>query len=569
MNNKRIIRLQKLVVVIALAALMIPLAGANQAHAAAKVLKYWAGGEPDTIDPQVGSYTDDVAWNHAMFATLLRYDHKNTPSPYLAKEVPTTANGGINADGTVYTYHLRNDWKWSDGKGVVKAQDVVYAFQRLINPKTAGGYGGFLCQLNTIVNACLNSEDPAKVDQKALDTLGVKAVDDFTVQFTLARPVGYFNQIASLWFGSPVRKDNVERAGLADPSAWLDPANGPVVSSGPFTISKWDHNKEIVFTKNPNFGGTPAKLDEIDVSLVQDTAISYAGFKAGELDVSSFPTAEYKNIKADSVLGKQLIQYENSCSFYLAFDNTKPPFNDEKVREAFTYALDRDQYVHIIAQDIATKQLFYMPADVAGAAHDPNLGKAQDFNADKAKAALAASKYPDPATFPAVNFNYGAGANGQRRADYLQAQFQKILGITIVENPMDAAVYQAATSDPINKLAGMEVAGWCSDYLHPSDWLYPVFGSGGKAGNATNLSGFNSAEFDTAAQKADAEPDPAKAAALYKNAESVLVNSFAVAFLENTITVLLVNPKVTNLPQSSLDGGYPGSFWFEEVDISG
>ena len=476
---------------------------------APKVLRYQAAGEPSTIDPQSASYSDSVAYDHALFATLLRYDQNNQPAPYIAKQVPTVENGGISTDGKTYIYYLHNDWKWSDGKGVITAQDVVYAFQRLVNPNSASGYGSFLD--GVLLNAdTINNTDSAKVTQTLLNTLGVKAIDESTVQFSLVHSSGAFNHIAALWFSAPVRKDNVERPGLPAATAWTDPTYGVVVGSGPFILNKWDHNKELIFTRNLNYGGALAKLDEIDLPIISDSAVAYSGFKAGELDVANFLSpSEYVNIKADPLLSTQLVQDPTSCTYFLAFDTTRPPFNDLKVRQAFTYAVNRDQYIHDIVNDLGTKQLSLLPKDVIGSAFDPTLGQDQDFSTTKAKAALAASRYPNPATFPLVNFNFinSKSGTGQRRADFFKAQFQQVLGIKINENPMQSAAYTAALSNPTSKLAGMELSGWCSDYMNPSDWLYPIFGSYGKAGNANNVSGFSSIEFDQAAQVADAETE--------------------------------------------------------------
>jgi ABC-type transport system substrate-binding protein len=114
-------RVYRVIMVVALAVLALPLGLSHSAQAQAKhVLKYQAAGEPAQLDPQIGSFTDGVAYDQAIFARLLRYDKDANPVPMMAKEVPTVANGGISADGKTYTYHLRNDWKWSDGKGVVK-----------------------------------------------------------------------------------------------------------------------------------------------------------------------------------------------------------------------------------------------------------------------------------------------------------------------------------------------------------------------------------------------------------------------------------------------------------------
>jgi len=563
----RIRRAQFAISALAVAAFVAPLFSTVSASAQAKkVLNYDLGGEPASLDPQVASFANDIAAINGLFRGLLKYDEKGTPVPSIAKEVPTVANGGVSADGLTYTYHLRTDWKWSDGNGVVKAQDFVYSFQRLVNPKTAGGYGSFLDGL--LLNADnVNNADAAKVDQALLDTLGVKALDDATVQFTLVHPASYWNQVAAMWIGDAVRKDNVERAGDSSSGAWLDPVNGPVVGSGPFTISKWDHNKAVVYTKNPNFAGSSAKLDEIDFALIQDSAVAFAGFKSGQLDVSSFPAVELPNIQKDATLSKQLLEYPNTCSFYLGMDNTTAPFNNVDVRKAFAYALDRDTYVKVIAQGLATKWLSFLSPSIAG--NDSALGAEYDFNADKAKASLAKAGYPGGKGFPEVAYHYRAGAAAQRAADWYQAQFKKILGVTITEDPMDSAVLSNAESQPLNKLDGMYVLGWCADYLHPSDWLLPVFGANLPAGNGTNVSGYHDPAFEKLAAQADQTVDPDAALKLYQQAQSVLVNDVPVIFQDVQLSAQLVSPKVQNLKYFALDSGYPGAWFWEDVDISG
>lgn len=565
-------RMYRVFMVVALAALVLPMASHSAQAQAKKVLQYAAGGEPAQLDPQIGSFTDGVAYDQALFARLLRYDANANPVPMMAKEVPSVANGGISADGKTYTYHLQNNWKWSDGNGVVKAQDEVYAWQRLVDPRSGGGYGSFFDGL--LVNAdTINNSDPSKVDQKLLDSLGVKAVDDFTVQFTLVHAAGYWNQVMCLWLASPVRKDNVERkdpSGKAlDPfsGAWLDPANGPVATSGPFMFTKWDHGKELVFSKDPNYAGTPAaKLDEIDLQVIQDAAAQLVGFKSGQLDIAGFPTAELNNIKADPVLGKQLLTYPSACTIYLALDDTRPPFNNLDARKAFSFALDRDAFIKQILQGLGQKWLSFLPPAIPPA--DPKLGSAYDFNADQAKAELAKAGYPNGQGFPDVTYHFRAGTNGQRTADWLQANFKKYLNVTIQESPEDNAAWEAAVTNPTVKQNGMWGLGWCADYLHPSDWLYPVFGSGGTAGNGNNSSGFSNATFDKQAQAGDNELDPTKALADYAQAQQTLIDNVPVVFEYVETFPDLISSRVKGLQPNSLDGGEPGSMFWESIDIS-
>jgi len=570
MFAKHMRRIQLTATALATAAITIGSFAAPSVQAQAKkVLNYQITSEPDTIDPQVESFAEDVALTNGVWRSLLRYDHNNQPSPSIAKEVPTVANGGISADGKTYIYHLNQNWKWSDGNGVVKASDFVYAFQRLVDPKTAGGYGSFLDGLLLNADHINNGDAGFKVTD-----LGVKAVDDFTVQFTLVHAASYWNQIACLWFGDAIRKDNVERAGLPSPDAWTDPANGVVVGSGPFIITGWDHNKQLTFSKNPNFAGSQAKLDEVDFPIITDASISLAGFKSGQLDVAGYPSAQYKSIKADPVLGVDwkagavgLLHETSTCQYYQGMDDTKAPFNNINVRKAFSYATNRDDFVHTIRNDLAQKWLSFLPPAIQDS--DPALGSEFDFNPDKAKAALTAAGFPGGAGFPTVSYHYPAGTNAQRIADWFQAQYQKYLGITINEDPMDGAVYSAALSvaDPKGKLDGMYTLGWCADYLHPSDWLIPVFGANLPAGNGTDASGYHSVAFEAAANKADSTVDPAAADKLYQQAQAILVADQPVIFLAINTFNPLISARVTSLPWTSLDSGSPGSFYWEEVDL--
>src|SRR5262249_9209875 len=159
------------------------------------------------------------------------------------------------------------------------------------------------------------------------------------------RPLGFFNQMVALWFSFAVRKDNVERSGLPTPAAWTDPANGEVVGTGPFNITKWDHGTDITLTKNANFSGDAAKLDGIDWILQGDPAVMYSAYQAGQADVAGIPLSEVKNIQADSAHSKEFVKYSTFCTWYLTMDNTKAPFTNLKVRQAFAYAIDRDTYI--------------------------------------------------------------------------------------------------------------------------------------------------------------------------------------------------------------------------------
>ncbi len=538
---------------------------APTARAAEKVLRYYSN-EPDTLDPQRSSYANQVAIVAAFSRGLLRTGEDGKPAAMIAAEVPSKENGGISADGLTYTFKLK-DWKWSDGKGIVTAGDFVYSWRRLVDPKTAAPYATFL---SGVKNADAIITGKAKVED-----LGIEAVDDKTVKVTLERPMGYLNEIVSLWVTYPVRKDNVERAGDPASGAWVDPANGAVVGTGPFILSAWDHQKEIVLTKNPNYSGDAAKIDKLVMPLNDDLAVHFASYKAGELEVGAFPAAELAAIEADAKLSKELIRYAGSCNTYLAMDNTKAPFDNKMVRQAFATAIDRSLYVKVVARGIGVPWYQFLPREVPGA--DDSIGKQFAFNKEKAQKLLADAGYPGGKGFPKVRYNYAASATNQTRFEWFQAQFKEVLGVDLYANPMDGAVFQAATNEPISKLEGLTRTGWCADYFHASDYFSLVMGSGDKnfdgklvegEGNALNTSGYFNSTFDKLAAQADSEPDPAKQAELYKKLGEMLVDDAPVAFINQAENLNLVSPKVKNLKADIRDGGTPGSLFWEYVDLA-
>ncbi len=561
MNTTRFHRLRIAVILIALAALIAPASFAATTVQAQtpKVLRYGMS-EPDTIDPQRASYVNQVTLINAIFRGLLRYNEKNEPVPSIAKEVPTVANGGISKDGLTYTYKL-GDYKWSDGKGVVVAGDFVYALRRLVDPAIASPYSFLVADLVENATEIIDGS-------KTPDTLGVKAIDDKTFEVKLIKPVGYLNSIMTLWATFAVRKDNVERAGDSATGAWTDPANGPVVGTGPFILKTWDHNKEIVLEKNPNFSGTAAKVDRIDMPLTDDAAVAYAGYKAGQLDVAPIiPSAEIPSMRTDPVLSKQLLQYPGTCVSYLAMNNTEPPFNNKTVRQAFATAIDRDAYARVITQGVSAPYYSFIPEGIPGS--DAKAGLQFKFDAAKAKKLLADGGYPNGQGFPKVRFNYTSGANPQRRFDWFQNQFKQVLGVDISANPMDGAVFQAATNEPVdaNKLKGLTYAGWCADYLHASDYLGLVMGSGGDKGNSLNISAYKSADFDRLAKEGDNMLDATKQVDIYKKAQETLVDDAPVSFMIISTNLILIKPSVKNAKTSLLDGGYPGAYFWEDIDI--
>jgi oligopeptide transport system substrate-binding protein len=264
-------------------------------------------------------------------------------------------------------------------------------------------------------------------------------------------------------------------------------------------------------------------------------------------------------------MSKELHVYTTFCTFFLRMNNTTAPFDNVKVRQAFAHAVDRDTYIKVINKNIGKKTYSFLPPGIMG--YDAKAGTDYEFDPALAKKLLAEAGYPDGQGFPKVPYNYVAGANNQRRAEWFQAQLKDVLNIDIELQPMETAAYQRATSDPIQKIPGIGRSGWCSDYVHPADWLGIVFKSGGDQGNANDLSGFKDAEFDKLSDQADAELDPAKAETLYKDLQKRLIDAAPVVFIHNDEAFVMVKPRVKDMWLVALDGGAFGTQSWETIDL--
>jgi oligopeptide transport system substrate-binding protein len=352
--------------------------------------------------------------------------------PGLAKAPPVKK---VNADGTVtLTYTLRDNLKWSDGTPLT-AQDVAYGWQRLIDPKTGGEYG---YMIEGVKNAVAIENGKMTPDQ-----LGVQAPDDKTVVITLNNDIPYFDQIAGFATTYPVKKAIIDKYG----DQWtFDPKT--YICDGPYRMKEWVHNSYIIFEKNPYYydAANVKGPQEIKWMLMDDNNAVLSAWKDGTLDftlkapVDEIPTLlKSGDMKIATSLG----------SYYLSYNCQKAPFNNPKVREAFTLAIDRNYIVNDVTRQGQTPATGFVPAgvpDAPGATSDfRTVGgdyysvKAADYQANvkKAQALLADAGYPGGKGFPVVQYTYDTDDVNRAIAEALQNMWQTNLGVTVTISNMD------------------------------------------------------------------------------------------------------------------------------------
>lgn len=489
------------------------------------------GSEPASIDPHKASFTHEIAVITSVFENLMVLDPKTLkPVPGAAAADPT-----FSSDGKKVTYKLRDGLKFSDGSPLT-AKDFAYGYARTCNPETKDKQYSYVLY---IIAGCekwdsmdLKKATPAEL-KAAKDALGVKAVDDKTIEFTLTDPAPYFPSITTLWTGMPARESDVTKGG----DKWTEPAT--YIGNGPFKMTEWKHSEFIMFEKNPNYR-QPVKLAKWKRVMIQETAVEFAAYQNNEVDIASVTAENLRAVDANPTLKGEVKDVPGDCTFYFGYNVKKPPFDDAKARMAFSRSYDRASFVETVLKGIGK------PADggfipVGQPGYD-STDKVQAFDVAAAKKLLGESKYAS--SLPAVTFTFSSSALNKLVAEWVQQQWKTNLGVDIKLDPVERTVFTELVKKP-ETTPQMFYLGWCLDFPHEQNWHSTVWKSG--AGVSAARTGYNSPEFDKLTGQADKESDPKKAADLYLQAGKVLSQDAPAGWIFYRQAKALVKPWVKGL----------------------
>ncbi len=514
-----------------------------------QIFRFNIFGEPNTIDPTLAEDNNSSVVVTQLFDHLVRY------KPDLTLEPTVADSWSVSSDGKVWTFKLK-DVKWSDGKPVT-AKDFEYSLKRLADPKTASPYAEFIIDVKGFedYHAALGTKEKPKQPTdaelaKLRDALGVKAVDDKTLQIELAHPIGYFVNLLAHTNLAPIRQDVVEKFG----AKWTDPAN--IIVNGPFTLESWSPKSKIVLKRNPNYSGKAPTLERIEITFVTEETTAYASYLNNELDVShTVADAQIPQLRTDAKLSKEIVQSTQLATYYIGFNYQKSPFDKKQVRQAFQLAIDTKTLCEKVLYGVPKPAKSFIPPGMPG--HQPDIGF--DFNPAKAKALLAEAGYPDGKGFPPVTLSYNTSPAHKLRMEYIQAQLKQNLGIDIQLENWEGATYfrKVATEHP-----PMYRAGWLGDYPHPNNFLRQLW----ETGSGENFSQYSNKQFDDLVRKAAAEPNIEKALPLYAEAQKIMVDDAPAIWLYFVGVFRLVKPWVKGLTPTPLDA-YFGSLNWRNIQI--
>lgn len=513
-------------------ALVLPLTagllgGAARPALAEVVLHKGNGAEAQTLDPTHSSIIAEQFILKDLFEGLTVFDAAGKIT------AGTAESWTISPDGLVYTFKLRPNAKWSNGDPVTAA-DFVFSFRRLEDPKEAASFANLFYPIK--------NAEAVNSGKAGVDTLGVKPLDDRTLEITLERPTPYLLQLLANQAALPVHQASVEKlkADFAKP--------GNLISNGAYVLTENLANDHVTLVKNPHYwDAANVRIDKVISYPIDDQAAAQRRFLAGELDMTFEFAADQLKLLKEKV-GDQVHVSPNLTNEYYAFDTRTPPFDDARVRRALSMAVDRDFLAEKIFSGTRVGSYSFVPAGLPGytPAKPDFADKPQLDREDAAKDLLRQAGFGEGGKPLKLTIRFGTNDNNRRIATAV-ADMWKALGVQVSLLNSDSKSHYAFLRDG----GTFEVAraAWVADYADAENFLaLPT-----TANKAFNYSHFASPDYDALVAKSYTETDPAKRLKILEDAEALLARDQPVAPLLSNADLWLVSNKVKGWQDNAAD----------------
>jgi oligopeptide transport system substrate-binding protein len=506
--------------------------------------------QPVSLDPGQTQYPYETSVLRAISEPLLRPNaDMNGVSPAAAERFD------VSPSGTIYAFHLRKSGQYWDGT-TVKAQDFVFAWQRLIDPRLASPSEAFFADvvLNGDKVSLLDPRRDASKLDAAVASLGLKATDDYTFQVTLSHRDPAFIWLAAMPAGAPIRQDIVKTS----TDKW---ATSPdtLMTNGPFRVSAMAAGDHINLVQNPHYWGPRPTLTAIDFVIVNDGAAALAKFTSGQLDVIDVQPAQAATVEADAQLSHGLMKTPSLSVYWLVFHVTTAPLSNVKVRRAIAEGIDRAAFVAQVFQGQAMPAETFIPQGMHGYAPGAGSGL-QKSDIAAARASLASSGV-SAKQLSAIKFIYDRSSDFQKAtATFVKAQLKANLGFDITLQGLDTNTFNSRLSSGNFQIAGPR--GWTADYPDASDW-YPVF----LTTSFRNVGLYQNPQYDNFVRAAGVDTQPDSRDQEYRQAQAMLVSDAPVAFLAQTVSWTLIRPFVKGITPTSIDE-WPGALFPSQIYIA-
>jgi oligopeptide transport system substrate-binding protein len=496
------------------------------------------GPDPETIDPALNSSMDGANMILHAFETLMTVDKDNKIIPGQAEKFD------ISDDGMTYTFHLRDGLKWSDGSDLT-AEDYVYSFKHLADPKTAAPYGA------DMLSMVKGYEDAAKGN---LDALGVSATDPKTFVVQLSSPCVYFDKIITHASMVPVKKDVIEAKG----DQWsLTPET--YISNGPLKMIEWVPGSHITLAKNENYwNADKITVNTIKFVLMEDSNAAYSAYRTGEVQmIRDVPTEEIPSLKGNSEFHIE----PRMATTYAIFNVQKAPFDNVKVRRALSLAIDRSYIANTLMMETATPASNFVGPGISDLEENSSFEEVTRknnggdyFNIDnheedikKAKELLTEAGYPNGEGLPFIEYMTNDAGYNKPVAEYLQNTWAEI-GVK-----MDIKIVEWSTFTPTRRAGDFQICrgGWVYDYDDPANMLTLLHSTSGN-----NDGKYSNPEVDAVLDQSRDTADKAEHYEKLHKAEKMIMEDAAVCPLIYSNDYYLQNADIKGTWHS------PYGYWF-------
>ena len=518
---------------VALLALTLSACGSGEKNVvsgnAAGYLHYGNGAEPQGIDPHLVTGVPESHIVRALFEGLA------VKNPITLEPEPGVAERWeISPDGTVYTFFINPQAKWSNGEPVT-ASDYVWSWERALHPETGSLYAYMLFP---VVNA-------EKFASGAIDDfaeVGIKSLDAKTLRISLNAPTPYFLQLMDHYSTFAVHPETVLKfGGMSDRfTLWTRPEN--IVSNGAFTLKEWSLNRQIKVEKNPHYWDkSNVALEGVYFYPTENVVSEERMFRSEQLHVTQgIPLGKIPNYRA--VQNSPYVQAPYLGTYYYLINTKKPPVDDVRVRKALSYAIDRDTLTRTVLRDTAIPAYSITPPDTLGY----NPPKLFSFDPEQARALLAEAGYPDGQGWPGLEITYNTNEDHRKIAVAVQQMWKDELGIDVSITNQEWKVYLNTVSQGEFQVARR---GWIGDYVDANNFLDLFLANGGN-----NNTGYANAEFDdiilNQAPKAASREERYQ---LFFQAETMMMQEMPIIPFYTYTSKRLIHPSVNGIYPNLMD----------------
>lgn len=467
------------------------------------------GDDPLTLDPAISQ--DVSSWEYLLhiFSGLVSLDDELRVVPDIASK------WDVSPDGRTYTFTLRQDVKFHDGKQV-KASDFKYTLERTCDPRLKSPVA------STYLGDIVGVAD--KLAGRASQISGIVIKDEYTLEITIDTPKEYFISKLTYPTAFVVDKANVEAS-----DDWTRRPNG----TGPFKLQEWKKDQAILLERNDLYYGQKPILQRVRFHLGGGLPLTM--YEKDELDVAEVGTSGIDRVTDPSnPLNKELRVTPMLGTAYLGLNTRVEPFNDVNVRRAMVHALDRDKIVSVLFKGTLTKAEGILPPGMPG--YDKEL-KGLGYDLERARQLIAESAYRDVAELPSITFSVSAGGGGL--ANSFADIYRRGLDLEMAVEQVDQGFYDDLEAGRFQ----MFFLAWMADYPDPQNFLDILFHSKSQG----NYTGYSNQRVDELLERARVERDVEKRVALYREAERIIVEEAPVIPLYHNVSYTLVKPHVKGL----------------------